>query len=66
MELEIIPKQDNIPVFDKKAIKIKHIEYYPSYDGNYEEGEITEELVSGILKQIPEGINVIFFFNPIW
>ena len=37
MELEIIPKQDNIPAFDKKAIKLKHIGYYPDYDGSYEE-----------------------------
>ena len=64
MELEIIPEQDNIPGFDKKSIKLKHIEYYPVYDGSYEEDEITEELVSQILKQIPEGIEVIFSLNP--
>lgn len=64
MELEIILKQDNIPAFDKKAIKLKHIGYYPDYDGSYEEDEITEELVSHILKQIPEGINVIFSLIP--
>lgn len=64
MELEIIPKQDNIPVYNMKQIKIKHIEYYPDYDGCYEEDEITEELVSGILKQIPEGIDIILSLNP--
>lgn len=64
MELEIILKQDNIPVYNMEQIKIKHIEYYPDYDGCYEEDEITEELVSGILKQIPDGINIILSLNP--
>lgn len=64
MDLEIIPKQDNIPAFDKRAVKLKHIEYYPGYDGSYEEDDITEELVSRILGQIPEGIEVIFSLNP--
>lgn len=47
MELKIIPKQNADLIFDTKAIKLKHIEYYPSCDGVYEDNADfagTEEL----------------------
>ena len=58
MELEIIPKKNVEVTFDPKAICVKHIEYYPSDDGEYEEEEITESLISKILEEIPEGIEI--------
>ena len=58
MELKIIPKQNAVPAFDATAIQLKHIEYYPSLDGVYEEKEINEAVISKILGQIPNGINV--------
>jgi len=58
MELEIIKKRENVPAFDPRAIKIRHIEYYPAIDGVYEADQITEALVAVLLAQIPEGINV--------
>ncbi len=58
MKLEIISKQESIPAFDPQAIKIKHIEHYPASDGEYEEEQITESLISKLLAQISRGINV--------
>ena len=58
MELEIIPKKHVEVTFDPKAICVKHIAYYPSDDGEYEEEEITESLISKILEEIPEGIEI--------
>jgi len=55
MSFKIIPKKDIIPKFDHQEIKLKHISYYPN-DEEYEEDEITEEVISKILKEIPEGI----------
>lgn len=41
MKFEIIPKQDIIPVFDSKGIKIKYIRYDPLFDNEeYEEEDI--------------------------
>lgn len=57
MSFKIIPKKDMIPEFDHQAMKLKHISYYPSYE-EYEEDEITEEVISKILKEIPEGIEI--------
>ena len=57
MSFKIIPKKDTIPEIDHQVIKLKHISYYPSYE-EYEEDEITEELISKILREIPEGIEV--------
>ncbi len=64
MQFEIIPKQETIPAFDAQAIKIKHIVYYPARDGEYEQEQITETLISSILRQIPKGINVILSLDP--
>jgi len=58
MSFKIIPKKETVPEFDHQAIKLKHISYYPFYDGEYEEDEITEELICKILKEIPGGIEV--------
>ena len=63
MEFQIISKKDSIPEFDSRAMKLKHIEYYPS-DGEYEEDEITEELISKILKEIPQGIEIYLSLIP--
>lgn len=46
MEVKIIPKQEDIPVFDSKAIQIKHIDYYDPPYASYGADEITEEVVS--------------------
>ena len=63
MEPKIIPKQEIIPSYDANAIAIKHIEYYP-YGGTYSEDEITPVLISNILKEIPDGIEIYLFLDP--
>lgn len=63
MDLKIIPRQNTIPAFDPKAIKLRHIAYYPS-DNVYEENEITEAVISKILGQIPKGTNVYLSLDP--
>ena len=63
MEFEIIPKQDNIPSFDKDALAVKYIEYYPFGD-TYEEDEITESVISRILNEIPTGFSGYLYLNP--
>lgn len=64
MEVQIIPKQENIPDFDSKAIEVKHIDYYDSPYASYEADEITEEVISKILKEIPQGINIYLYLDP--
>ena len=64
MELQIIPRKEEIPVMDTQSIKIKHIAYYPTRDGEYEEEQITEDLISKILSQIPKKINVTLSLIP--
>lgn len=64
MDIEIIPKQETIPTFDTNTIAIKHIEYYPSYDGEYEETQITSKLITEILEEIPQGINIWLYLDP--
>jgi hypothetical protein len=51
MEVKIIPKQENIPDFDTKAIQIKHIDYYDPPYSSYEADEITEEVISKSSKK---------------
>lgn len=63
MKPKIIPKQEIIPSYDANAIAIKHIEYYP-YGGTYSEDEITPVLISNILKEIPDGIDIYLFLDP--
>ena len=60
MEFQIIPKQDAIPAFDPKEIKIRFIEYteYRS-SGNVIEGDkISEEVISELLDCILSGTSV--------
>ena len=67
MNIKIIPKSENITTFDPTQIKVKHIESvecFSSYDGVYGEEEISEELISGILNQIPTGINMLLSSDP--
>ncbi len=63
MKPKIIPKQEIIPSYDANAIAIKHIEYYP-YGETYSEDEITPVLISNILKEIPDGIEIYLFLDP--
>jgi len=58
MDFQVISKQEAIPTLDTQSIKIKHIAYYPSRNGEYEEEQITETLIAKLLSQIPKGINV--------
>lgn len=66
MNLQIIPKQNVITDFESTAIKIQYIEYteyHPS--GNIIEGdEITEEVISELLKQILSGTSVYLSLAP--
>ena len=64
MEVKIIPKQENIPDFDTKAIQIKHIDYYDPPYSSYEADEITEEVISKILEEIPKGLNIYLYLDP--
>ena len=61
MDLQIIPKQDTIPLYDTTAIKIKYMEYtdeeHPS--GNIIEGDdITEKVIAELLGCILSGTSV--------
>lgn len=66
MELQIIPKQSASPDFDHEAIRIQYIEYCTAdgADGIIEGGAITEEIVSGLLGQIPTGISMYLSLLP--
>lgn len=64
MEVKMIPKQENIPDFDTKAIQIKHIDYYDPPYSSYEADEITEEVISKILEEIPKGLNIYLYLDP--
>lgn len=63
MSFKIISKKDTIPEFDHQEIKLKHILYYPD-DEEYGEDEITEEVISKILKEIPQGIEIYLSLIP--
>lgn len=64
MAQEIIFKQEKIPPLNQHTIAVKHIEYYPSSDGIYDEAKITPELIEKILKEIPKGIEILLFLDP--
>ncbi len=64
MKVKIIPKQENIPDFDTKEIQIKHIDYYDPPYSSYEADEITEEVISKILEEIPQGLNIYLYLDP--
>ncbi|MBD5148013.1 MAG: hypothetical protein HDT19_04405 [Oscillibacter sp.] len=63
MKLQIISKQEIVPLFDPNVVAIKHIEYYP-HGRSYSEDEITPRLISKLLKQVPKGIGVYLSLNP--
>mgnify|MGYP006922127308 CR=1 FL=1 len=64
MNIEIISKKEAIPSFDKNMIAVKHIQYYPSRHGTYNEAEITPVLIMNILKEIYKGINLFLYLDP--
>ncbi len=64
MNLQIIPKQEHIPPFDFQAIKVQHIEYFDPPYKKFDGEEITENIISGVLKKIPSGINIYLFLDP--
>ena len=64
MNLKIINKQEKIPTYDVKAIKIQHIEYYDSLCSSYDGKEITEEVIDHLLKEIPDGLDVYLSLIP--
>ncbi|MDE6724032.1 MAG: hypothetical protein K2J79_00350 [Ruminiclostridium sp.] len=64
MELQIIPKQTEIPPFDPKAIKLQHIEYFDPPYSEYEGEEITEAVIAEILHKIPSGLNIYLSLEP--
>lgn len=64
MKPKIIPKQEMVPSFDPNAVVVKYIEYYAPSEVAYNEDEITPKIVSKILKEVSEGINVNLFLDP--
>lgn len=62
MNVEIISKQEITSSFDKHDIAVKYIEYY-SYGKTYDETEISHELITKILKDIPKGMNIYLFLD---
>ena len=64
MKPKIIPKQETVSPFDSKAVAVKYIEYYDPFGVAYSEDEITPKIVSKILKEVFEGINVNLFLDP--
>ena len=64
MELQIIPRKEIVPDFDRKEIQLRHIKYFDAPYNEYEEEEITEEVVEKVLKKIPEGLNIYLSLVP--
>ena len=64
MELQIIPKSENIPEFDSKAVKLQHIAYYDAPYTEYEGDEITEAVIAEVLRKIPSGLNIYLSLVP--
>ena len=58
MNYQIIPKAENTPAFDPKAIKLQHITYFDAPYKEFEGEEITEAVIAEVLKKIPSGLNV--------
>ena len=63
MKFEIIPKSDIIPSYDPNAVAVKYIEDN-SHGEQYEEDEITPDLISKILHEVPKGIEIILYLDP--
>jgi len=64
MELQMIPKQERIPPFDTRTIKIQRIEYFDPPYKKYKREEITEKIIAKVLKKIPDGINIYLLLDP--
>ena len=64
MELQIIPKNEIIPDFDKQEIKLQHIAYFDAPYNEYDGEEITEDVIAEVLKKIPAGINIYLSLIP--
>ena len=64
MELQVLPKQDTIPASDKQAIKLQHIAYFDAPYNEYEGEEITEDVITEVLRKIPAGINIYLSLIP--
>ena len=62
MKFEIIPKSDIIPSYDPNAVAVKYIEDNSNGE-QYEEDEITPDLISKILHEVPEGIEIILYLD---
>ncbi|MCI9186312.1 MAG: hypothetical protein HFF33_03025 [Oscillospiraceae bacterium] len=58
MELQVIAKQEEIPAYDKQAIKLQNIRFYDAPYDEYEGEAITEALIAKILGRIPNGLNI--------
>ena len=64
MKFQIIPKQQIIPEFDPKGIAVRHISYFDFPYTEYEQQQITEQLIQKILQQIPKGLNLYLSLDP--
>lgn len=64
MASKMIPKQETVPSFDPNAVAVKYIEHYHPSGKAYNEDEITPKIVSKILKEASEGINIDLFLDP--
>ncbi len=63
MKPKIIPKQEIVPSFDPNAVAVKYMEYYHPSGKSYKEDEITPEIISKILKEVPKNINIDLFLD---
>lgn len=64
MGLQVIPKEETAPAYDKQAIKLQHIAYFDAPYAEYEGKDITEDVIAKVLRQIPEGINIYLSLIP--
>ena len=63
MEFEIIPKTESNESYDSSAIAVKSIAYDLSLT-EYEEGEITNSVISDVLEDIRKGSDIFFYLDP--
>ena len=64
MEIQIIPKSGSVLVFDPQAIKLQHIAYFDAPYKEYEGDEMTEAVITEVLRKIPSGVNVYLSLVP--
>ena len=60
MELEIMPKQDKIPDYDREALAVQYIDAPFIDDPN----DVTEDSIAEILKRIPTCVEAYLFLDP--